>query len=525
MTTPALAWPAEIDQMRITVPYNPTTGAVEIYAPKGTPVRATIKGTIAQVTQDGLRITTDTLSVTYSSLQNLRVKAGDAVTDGQIIAESGAAENLKLLVYQTVDPTNLFDRTAPMKAAAASAAPSTTKLYLKPMKEGLRLRETPVDGKPVGQLKLDEWVESQESEADTRAKVGVNGQWLKILRSDGSTSYTAAWLLQWVEQTFVAQAQAQVASSGSLTGMNLDIYHAFGRPEPVDMHGIGWVRIKFNVSMNPDKPDGDPKRYGNTDIEAAYQRYLPFIQKYHQAGMKILMVFTHQLYGEGAGFNWQQMDGGLWSQLTTKYADFARQVAQRFAGTGMINVYQIWNEQDTQAGRAAVAVPPTEYGKMLTETIRAIRTVDTQTLIITGGHTSGPESGSQYARQTLSAMPGDVRPDGLAFHPYGRGKAGHRFSNWGPLSEEIDQYSAVLPGKPLWITEWGVLDHQGRQDVIVDVTDYAASFMTLCKQDFKDKVAAAIWYAWADSMDNGFGLVDSSGKPKSDLHPKFRTLG
>ena len=160
-----------------------------------------------------------------------------------------------------------------------------------------------------------------------------------------------------------------------------------------------------------------------------------------------------------------------------------------------------------------------------TETIRAIRQVDPVTPIITGGHTTGPGPGSQYARSTVAAMPPDIRPDGIAFHPYGRGEHGHRFSNWGPLAEEIEAYGAVLPGKPLWITEWGVLDHQGRLDVLPEVLSYAAGFMHIIRQNFAEQVAAAIWYAWADGMDNGFGLVDASGRPKADFFEPWCRLG
>ncbi len=528
MTIPLFSWPAETEEVHITLPYNPITGSLSIHAPQGTSIRAVARGTIAAISSTHLQLIAEPFLITYDGLQNISVKPGANVESGDVIAQSGSPKSITLLIRQTIDPTSLLDTTPPVKPqrrikakpqpAPATPGPEDGKVYVKATTEAVRVREQPVDGKPVGQLKLDEPVESLESPAETQAKIGVQGQWLKIRRWDGLVGYVAAWFVQMTDPP-------QFKITGSLTGMNLDIYHPLGAPDPQQMSGIGWARLKFNVSLNPDYPQGDPRRYGNTDIEAAYKRYLPYVEKYHKAGMKILMVFTHQLYGEGAGFNWGQMDGGKWGQLTTRYSDFARQVAQKFAGTGMINVYQVWNEQDTKEGRAAVAVPPSEYGKMLTETIHAIRSADPKPFIITGGHTSGPDAGSQYASQTLAAMPADVRPDGIAFHPYGRGKAGHKFSNWGPLEEEVRKYAGVMPGKPLWITEWGVLDHQGRGDAIPDVTDYASSFMDLCKQDFTGKIAAAMWYAWADSMDNGFGLVDHSGRVKTLLYEKFCTLG
>lgn len=506
-------WPLEGEQ-RVTVPYSAASGSLEIGASPGAPVRAIAGGSITAVKDNWLQLSSEQVVVTYIGLQNITVQPGQTVTAGVPLAQ--ASGNLKLMVYQTIDPTSLFEKpAAPVTAAAAGP------VYVTPKQDGLRIRETPVDGKPLGTLKLDEVVESLEPAEVTRSKLNTDGQWLQIRRSDGTVAYTAAWLLKPAAPPITVTATA-AAASASLLGMNLDIFHPQGHPDPAAMQGIGWVRIKFNVSFNPENGS-----YGNRDIEAAYKRYLPHIERYAQAGMKVLMVFTHQLYGEGAGFNWQQMDSGRWKQLVPTYADFARQVATRFNGKNLVHAYQIWNEQDTRPehARAAVPIPAGDYGYMLTETIRAIRQVDKTTPIITGGHTTGPGPGSHYAKATLATMPADVRPDGIACHPYGRGVAGHRFSNWGPLSEEIEAYSAVLPDKPIWITEWGVLDHQGRSDVINDVTDYSSGFMTIIKKSYAGKVAAAIWYAWADGMDNGFGLVDSGGRPKPILYEKWRTLG
>jgi hypothetical protein len=121
-------------------------------------------------------------------------------------------------------------------------------------------------------------------------------------------------------------------------------------------------------------------------------------------------------------------------------------------------------------------------------------------------------------------MPADVRPDGIASHPYGRGVSGHKFSNFGPLDEEIRKYSAIMPGKPIWFTEWGVLDRQGDNSVVGDVTSYATGFINIIKSQYASQVAAAIWYAWADGMDNGYGLVAANDQPKNPLYQMFLTL-
>lgn len=506
-----LLWPADTDENRITQPFNHTSGSLNISAPKGTPIKAITAGTVSVAANNWVQIASEQFVVTYIGLQNISVQAAESVEAGEVIAESGHPESIKLMVYQAIDPTALFDLT--------EAAPETSKtVYLAAAGSGVRIREAPVDGKPIASLREGEVVESLESSSETKRKTGTEGEWLHIRRADGTMGYAATW--------FLAIAEKPRPIEGNILGMNLDIYHELGHPAPEELKGIGWLRLKFNVSLNPDKPQGDPSRYGNQDIDAAYRRYEPFIDLYTNAGFKILMVFTHQLYGEGAGFDWKVMDSTRWQQLTATYADYARQVAQRFAGTGKIAAYQIWNEQDTDPGdaRASVPMPAKDYAHLLTETIKAIRTVDPDTPIITGGHTTGPDKGSEYAAKTLAYMPADVRPDGIAVHPYGRGVRGNRYSNWGPLDETIARYSKVLPGAPLWITEWGVLDHQNYPELAPEIADYVQGFCDILTKVYPGKVATAIWYAWADSMDNGYGLVDTSGRGKAVLHQRYKEL-
>jgi hypothetical protein len=404
-------------------------------------------------------------------------------------------------------------------------------LYVHPLEDGIRIREQPVDGKPIGQVYIKDALESLESSEDTEKKIGVNGQWLNIKAPNGTIGYVAAWYVALTDAPATATGAAPsttsttapaVQPSTSLIGMNLDMHHPLGHPDPALMKGIGWIRVKFNVSFNP-----DTHSYGNTDVVAAFNRTKPFIEQYVRAGMKCLVVMTHQLYGEGAGYDWNHMDTGRWNDLIPKYADLARRTAQLFAGTGLVQVYQIWNEQDTNpaVARAAVPIPASNYATMLAQTIRAIRGVDKTAKIITGGHVGGPGPGSAYARATLAALPGDVQIDGIASHPYGRGPAGHRFSIFGSLDEEVQAYQAVAPDRPYWITEWGVLDRQGDLSIVPDVAQYSAGFMSILKSKYAGKIGAAIWYAWADSMDNGYGLVGQDNRPKGALYNTFLGLG
>jgi hypothetical protein len=294
-------------------------------------------------------------------------------------------------------------------------------------------------------------------------------------------------------------------------------------PEPALLNKLGWVRLLYNVSLNPNKPENDPKRYGNTDLNFTISRYRPYLQRVANAGLKTVLVFTHQTFGEGQGYNWGQMSSGRWRDLTRKYAEMVGQIAAQFKNTGLVYAYQIWNEQDTDPEhyRAAVPVPAADYAHLLTETIRAIRAVDSETLIITGGHVSGPDLGSAYAQATINAMPSGVRPDGIAFHPYGNGPAGSPYTVFATLDGVIRKFARVLPDKPVWITEWGVLDRQNDTTIAGPVSQYASGFLNIITREFPGQVACAIWYAWSDGMDNGYGLVKKDGSAKQPLYDTF----
>jgi hypothetical protein len=261
-------------------------------------------------------------------------------------------------------------------------------------------------------------------------------------------------------------------------------------------------------------------RFGNTDLDAAYQRYYPLIARYVQAGLKILLLLSHQTYGEGAGYNWQTMNSERWRDLSSKFAVMAGRIAAQYQG--VVNAYQIWDRMDgPEHSHTAVAIPPEDYAVLLAESVKAIRAGDPNALVITGGHISGPAQGANYAHQTLNAMPDDIRPDGIACHPYGRGDSRSHviFRSQGHIDDSVNAYAAVMPGYPVWITEWGVLDQL--KETPDTIAQYAEEFIQRLKQVHSHKVAAAIWSPWADGMGSGYGLVDARGKLRFDLTERY----
>ena len=521
-----LQWPSDARPATIAAPYDPATGIVRINAPAGTTVQAGAAGRVGDVGANIVTLHAGAYTVRYGNLKAIRVQTGQNIEANAILGES-AGPAISVSIAQPIDPTALLvmppaaPGTPPTPVPTPEPAKPGDKSFVQPTQAGLRVREKPVDGNTLAFVGTFDIMEAIEPAADVKRKLGAEGEWIKVKTQGGVIGYSAGKFLSQYIGPYPPVVVQPVPGALNITGMNLDMNHPLGHPDPAKLKGMGWIRVKLNVSYNPAN-----NTYGNRDVKAAVDRTIPFLQPYVKAGLKVMMVLTHQLYGEGAGFLWPAMDSGKWNELIPTYADFAKQAATLLKPTGLVHAYQIWNEQDTDpsVARAAVPIPAADYGRMLTATIRAIKSVDPAAICITGGHVSGPGKGQIYARATLNAMAADVRPDGIASHPYGRGVRGNMFSPFGALEEEIRGYASVIPGKPVWFTEWGVLDQQGNNGLAPQVTDYARGFVNIIKSQYANQVACAIWYAWADSMDNGYGLVDAANNPKAALMDPFLRL-
>ncbi len=410
-------------------------------------------------------------------------------------------------------------------------------LYVCPTEDAIRVRLAPVDGDPIGQINMTDALLCLETPAEARAKLGQNGQWLKIRLSDGREAYTAAWYLKEYAGTVepvikegvskdistpVAMSKVKPANLkdldlANITGMNLDARHPLGAPDPGALTGMGWVRFGYDVS--------DKK--GSEDIDAAYNFYKPILERYARAGFKVLLCFTHQTFGEGKNeyWPWPEMTTAKWQDLTAKFTDMVGRIVKQYAGTGIVHAYQVWNEMDAPIGAAAsVPMLPADYAIVLGETIKAIKSVDPSAFVITGGHTGGPGRGSGYARETMRTLPAGVVPDGIAFHPYGRGitQPAPPYTIFGHIDDSLNAYGKILPNVPLWITEWGVLDRSG--DNPAAILDYAAGVVKHIKSNWPGRVASLMWYAWAMGMHNGYGLVGGDNNPLQPLNEGFRKL-
>lgn len=518
---PSSARPARIVRRFVTPGGStPAYEGVNLYAPAGTRITAGAAGTVMRITYGHrywgnfvlIRTQIDGVNyrVIYGNMAGFDVQVGQQVTVGQGLGAS--AGHLRLIVLVSKGGLSGF-----RVANVADPRPllRLPGIRVQPTDQNLRVRAAPsTESAILGFVNPWDLLASPELHYDVLLKVGRQNQWVAVRRPDGVIGYVAAWYTVAISQRDAGVLRPPVP----LNGLNLDLNSLHGTPEPAPLRGVGFVRINYNLSYNPTNGT-----HGNLDLNAAYQRYYPIIRRYADNGNKVILIFTHQLYGEGQGYVWEQMSPAQWQDLTGKFSYYAQQVAAQYRG--LVYAYQIWNEQDTASGSySAVHVPATHYANMLTSSIITIRSTDPAALVITGGHIGGTHAGVNYARATLAAMPGAVRPDGIAFHAYGLGPAGSPFSHFGTIDAAVRAWAQVLPGKTLWITEFGVLDRQGDDSIAPQVTQYAHDFINILNTRFPNAVAAAVWYAYADGMDNGYGLVRRDGTHREPLYSSFLNL-
>ena len=436
------------------------------------------------------------------------------VFDGEPPVRKGSASVDKIIAEKAASA----EEKAPAATSAKISVSDSTdapKFAVRPTIKALRLRLAPVDGEPIGVANMESILICEEDEETINRKVGIEGEWLKVRTLWGQSAYAAAW--------FVQKHIGEIPEAGKIpvalntTGVNLDVQHPLGTPDPALLKGMGWVRLGYNVSAAK----------GSEDIQAAYDRYAPHIERYARAGIKVMLVFTHQTYGEGKNefWPWPQMTTTKWRKLSGRLSEMVAKIVEQYRGKDLVHAYQVWNEQDAHIGEvASEPMHPSDYAIILGDLIRTIKRVDPTAYVITGGHTGGPGKGSDYARAAINALPAGVLPDGIALHPYGRGitQPAPPYTIFGHIDDSMNAYLPILAGKPVWITEWGVLDRPN--DAPGAILNYASGFVKHLKDKYPGAVASMIWYAWAMTMHNGYGLVNAQSQPLQPLNDGFRQL-
>lgn len=235
-----------------------------------------------------------------------------------------------------------------------------------------------------------------------------------------------------------------------VSSINVNYRDVNGRPGATKLRGFAYVRFPFIVT--------------SAGFEEALHFYAPIIDSLRAEGITPIIVATHQLWGEGRGFDWTRMSADDWNRFTEGYLIALTRVAQRFEGKGI--VWQIHNEED-QASEAAVGVPAHVYGNLFRKAYTAIKASDHSARVIVGGIVSGTGAGVRYFRDT-----GIRLHDGVGVHLYGVGANG-LYNQFGTIESQLREWFRVT--SDVWITEYGVLDRY--DEPVQRVSDYVTAFI------------------------------------------------
>lgn len=316
----------------------------------------------------------------------------------------------------------------------------------------------------------------------------------------------------WISGTTLENAMSQTIGSASTflavyptrglsmykPGVNVDPTHhnPFAYPPPALLPGMEYVRFAFRT----------PRNNQQIDLPAAFALYDPYLAKLDAAGVKPIIVLTHQTYGEGMGYPpWHQMTEAEWLYYFNPFAETCGQIAAHYAGRQY--TFQVWNQQDAPVGfEDSVGLNPALYGTLYRLAKQRIKAADPAAKVITGGFLGGAGAVvNYYNAANLSTV-----AEGIAVHPYGQApRAYDEFKVHG----YIEDYLSVLRSgvtAPIWITEHGILNLPNApiDKVVRHFSEFAKAVRPF--------VVALIQYAVVDGMHNGFGILKTNGEPKRD---------
>ncbi len=181
------------------------------------------------------------------------------------------------------------------------------------------------------------------------------------------------------------------------------------------------------------------------------------------------------------------------------FANFLTILATRYKG--QVAAYEIWNEPNLNYEWGYLPPDPAAYTEMLKTAYTAIKAVDPDALIITGGlSTTG--NGSPTAYGDLDFLQGMYDAgakgyfDAFGSHPYAFGRSPDEVDPWGlSLSRVQEQHQVMVANgdahTPIWITEigwalqtdWDLGEHQN-----ISVTqEQQAQYLTETYANMKQK--------------------------------------
>ncbi|WBU58187.1 family 1 glycosylhydrolase [Paracoccus sediminicola] len=272
--------------------------------------------------------------------------------------------------------------------------------------------------------------------------------------------------------------------------------------------GVDWVRLDIHWSLV------QPKENGGFDWSLVDKVF----NALDAAGIKIAAVLNNTP-------DWvsEKLNSAGDRQA---FADFAGAAAQRYGD--MVNHWEIFNEPNMKG------ITPANYTDMLKRSYDAIKAVDGDDTVITGGLAAVPSTGNglygavDYLEQIYANGGGDSF-DAVGYHPYTFPlfpSDDEAWNGWEIMEDGIrDAMLANGDGdKQVWMTELGA--PTWGQNVTVSEAEQARILREAVEiaKDL-DWAGPIMWFGYQDSdIDRGFGLKYADGRAKA-AYDLFKELG
>jgi WD40 repeat protein len=212
-------------------------------------------------------------------------------------------------------------------------------------------------------------------------------------------------------------------------------------------------------------------------------------------------------------------------KATADFAKFMTALATRYKGK--VAAYEIWNEPNLDYEWGYQRPDPTAYTQLLKAAYTAIKQVDPNVLVISGGlATTGQGSPTAYGDLDYLQAMYEARAkgyfDALGSHPYAYGRSPDETDQWGLSFDRVVAQHQVMQANddgdtPIWITEigwvlqnsWDLDEHEATGVSQEQQAKYLAQAYAKAQQEwpfvkaiflFNLDFSVAPWYPAAEPM-------------------------
>ncbi len=210
-----------------------------------------------------------------------------------------------------------------------------------------------------------------------------------------------------------------------------------------------------------------------------------------------------------------------------RFADFAHSAVERYRPLG-ITSWEIWNEPNLEDFWEPAA-DPESYARLFRAGAAAIRSVDPEAIVVSGGLAPADDSDDELSAETfLRRMYDELGPglvDAVGVHPYSYPtRPANRSKGWNLFGRLPDLRDIVRQAEgrpvPLWLTEFGAPTGTADKAVTEEEQGEIIAEGVQCSVRL-DWIGAVFLYNLRDhpggdpdDPEDNFGLLTVDGRPK-----------